>query len=315
MTDQVFSSTAYDDVFRTLLNDCSKLIIPVINEAFGENYTGNEIIQFFPNEHFLNQQEGGEEKRITDTSFAVTGTTTKRYHFECQSTADYSILIRIFEYDAQIALDQDSMIAGNRIIVSFPHTAVLFLRSTTATPDEMEIVIRTPGGEVIYNVPVLKVRTYTIDEIFTKNLLFLIPFYIFTYESQFQEIERNADMLREVVKEYEDIAFRLEKRAAEGSIDEYTKKTIMDMSERVLMNLAKSFENIRKGVGSVMGGKILDYEAKRIRNEGRHEGIAGAVTLLRSMGVDDRVIMEKIQVQFDLKPEEAERYVLASAME
>ncbi len=37
----------YDDVFRTLLNDCSGLIIPVINEVFGEHYTGKEEIIFF----------------------------------------------------------------------------------------------------------------------------------------------------------------------------------------------------------------------------------------------------------------------------
>ena len=34
------SKTAYDDAFRTLLNDCSELIIPVVNEVFGEHYTG-----------------------------------------------------------------------------------------------------------------------------------------------------------------------------------------------------------------------------------------------------------------------------------
>lgn len=34
------TSTPYDDVFRTLLNDCSSLIIPMINEVFGEKYTG-----------------------------------------------------------------------------------------------------------------------------------------------------------------------------------------------------------------------------------------------------------------------------------
>ena len=116
MADPIISSTAYDDVFRTLLNDCSKLIIPVINEVFGESYTGDEEIQFAPNEHFLNQHNGGEQKRITDTNFVVIGKTTKRYHFECQSTLDYSILIRIFEYDAQIALDQSSEVIENKIM-------------------------------------------------------------------------------------------------------------------------------------------------------------------------------------------------------
>ena len=34
------SQTAYDDSFRTLLTDCSELVIPVVNETFGEDYTG-----------------------------------------------------------------------------------------------------------------------------------------------------------------------------------------------------------------------------------------------------------------------------------
>ena len=35
-------NTPYDDVFRTLLNDCSQLIIPIINEVFGEHFSGDE---------------------------------------------------------------------------------------------------------------------------------------------------------------------------------------------------------------------------------------------------------------------------------
>ena len=36
----------YDGAFRTILNDCRQMIIPVINEVFKEDYTGNEIIEF-----------------------------------------------------------------------------------------------------------------------------------------------------------------------------------------------------------------------------------------------------------------------------
>ena len=65
------SSTPYDDVFRTLLNDCSSLMIPVINEVFGEHYSGEEKLIFTSNEHFLNRQDGNEEERITDSGFTV----------------------------------------------------------------------------------------------------------------------------------------------------------------------------------------------------------------------------------------------------
>lgn len=44
------TNTPYDDVFRTLLNDCPGLILPVVNEVFHENYTGNEKIVFSQNE-------------------------------------------------------------------------------------------------------------------------------------------------------------------------------------------------------------------------------------------------------------------------
>ncbi len=87
------TNTPYDDVFCTLLNDCSFLIIPVINEIFGEHYSGQEKIVFSPNEHFLNQQDGNEEERITDTNFKIEGRQTKKYHLECQSGIDNSMLV------------------------------------------------------------------------------------------------------------------------------------------------------------------------------------------------------------------------------
>lgn len=93
------SPTPYDDVARTLLNDCSSLILPVLNEIFGEHYRGNEKILFAPNEHYINRQGGAEDKRITDSSFTVIGEKEpKKYLFEAQSTADNSMLVRIFEY-------------------------------------------------------------------------------------------------------------------------------------------------------------------------------------------------------------------------
>lgn len=90
-------NTPYDDVFRTLLNDCSRLIIPVINEAFHECFSGDEKVVFSPEIHFLNQQDGGEAKRITDGSFTIVGKNKKKFLYECQSTADSSMLVRIFD--------------------------------------------------------------------------------------------------------------------------------------------------------------------------------------------------------------------------
>ena len=113
------TNTPYDDVFRTLLNACTPLIIPVINAVFGEHYTGEEEITFSPNEHFLNRQGGNEDERITDSSFTIHGKKAKKYHLQCQSSPDSSMLVRFFEYGTQIALDQGE-IRGNTLTVTLP---------------------------------------------------------------------------------------------------------------------------------------------------------------------------------------------------
>ena len=64
-------NTPYDDVFRTLLNDCTELVIPVVNEIFGENYSGKEQIITLQNEHFIRSQDGVTKEKITYTCFVI----------------------------------------------------------------------------------------------------------------------------------------------------------------------------------------------------------------------------------------------------
>ncbi len=272
MNDIRITSTPYDDVFRTLLNDCSFLIIPVINEVFGEHYSGQEEIIFSPNEHFLNQQGGNEEERITDTSFRIEGKESKKYHLECQSSADNSMLVRFFEYDTQIALDE-GQINGNILTVTLPHSAVLFLRHHASTPDTLKIRMITPGGTVEYDIQVMKSQQYTLEEIFEKNLLLLIPFYIFSHETRFDEYERDKAKLKALLEEYEWIKNKLEELLKQRAISEYTRCTIIDMSNKVLEHIAVKYNSVKEGVKAVMGGKVLEYEAKTIKREGIKEGI------------------------------------------
>ena len=270
------TSTPYDDVFRTLLMDCSKLFLPVLNETFGEHYTGREQIEFAPNEHFIRQEGGDAVERITDSCFIVKnedGTSSKKYHAEIQSTEDSRMLVRIFEYDAQIALD-DGKVEGNTLTVNFPKSAVLYLRSTSNTPDEMTIRIKAPNGEALsYKIPVMKIQEYDVDELFGKKLLFLLPFHLFRYEKDFDRYEKDEGKLQALKEKYISIMGRLEALQNNGIIDEFTRHAIIDMAKEVVRHLAAKHDRIREGVESTMGGKILNYEAKDIRNEGRTEGL------------------------------------------
>ena len=261
----------YDGAFRTILNDCRKLIIPVINEIFGEAYTGDEEIRFFPNEHFLDQQDEADKERITDTNFTVFGKIPKKYHVECESSLpDGRITIRLFEYDAQIALDEGE-VTEETLTVTFPNTAVLYLRTYQKTPDKMKYVIVTPGGTVKYDIPIMKVQKYSLDDIFDKHLLMLIPFYIFSHENSFPEYNSNEQKLEKLKAEYQVILERLDGLEQQGVIGAFDKRTIIELSGDVIKEIAQKYENVQKGVGDIMGGALIETEARRILNKGISE--------------------------------------------
>ena len=287
-------NTPYDDVFRTLLTDCTELMIPVVNEIFHTHYTGKETICLLQNEHFIKMPDGSEQERITDSSFEIISEETapiaqslknqpygrtancntaqrKRYYIECQSTEDGTMIVRMFEYDTQLALENREF-TSNILTVQFPDSAIVSLRHTKNTPEEMTVKVLTPGGRVSYTVPVLKIKRYTIHELFEKKLFFLIPFHIFAYEKDFKELEENKKKLKQLEAEYASIRERLEIACQMGDLNRYAKAAILDMSRKVIEHLAVKYKNVAKGVSQKMGGKVLNYEAKDILNRGRAEG-------------------------------------------
>ena len=296
-------NTPYDDVFRTLLTDCTELMIPVVNEIFHTHYTGKETICLLQNEHFIKMPDGSEQERITDSSFEIISEETapiaqgqkKRYHIECQSTEDGTMIVRMFEYDTQLALENREF-TSNILTVQFPDLAIVLLRHTKNTPEEMMVKVLTPGGKVSYTVPVLKVKRYTIHELFEKKLFFLIPFHIFAYEKDFKELEENKKKLKQLEAEYASIRERLEIACQMGDLTRYSKAAILDMSRKVIEHLAVKYKNVAKGVSRTMGGKVLNYEAKDILNRGRREGEEYTkiqiATKLLSMGNDIKSVAE-----------------------
>ncbi len=289
----------YDGAFRTILNDCRQLIIPMINEIFGEDYTGKEKIEFRPNEHFLDQQDDVNLERITDTNFTIWGRKKKKYHLECESSLpDGRMTIRLFEYDAQIALDEGE-VTGETLTVTFPNTAVLYLRSRKKTPDKMKYVIKTPGGTVEYDVPIMKMQEYSLDDIFAKDLLMLIPFYIFSHEKQFMVYNSNEQKLEELKTEYRRILERLDELEKEKVIGAFDKRVIIELSSDVLKEIARKYENIQKGVGGMMRGPMIETEAKRILDKGKRE------TALRMIR-DGELSIEKVAKYSGLAIKEVE---------
>ena len=175
--------------------------------------------------------------------------------------------------------------------MTFPNTAVLYLRNYKKTPDKMRYVIKTPGGTVEYDVPIMKVQEYTLEDIFSKGLLLLIPFYIFSHEKNFKVYNSNEQRLAELKAEYRSILERLDKLEQEGIIGAFDKRTIIELSGDVIREIAQKYENVQKGIGGMMSGALLETEARKILNRGKDE--AEKETALRMLQ-DGELSIDKI---------------------
>ena len=259
------NNTIFDDVFRTMIEKMPYLAVPLINEVFHTSYPQDVPIVQLRNEH---QQENGEI--ITDSCLKIGG---KLYHIECQSVDDTTMAIRMIEYDFSIAVENTHK-QGRRYRMDFPKSCVLYLRSGNNTPDFLEVELVLPDeNTVLYRIPAIKLEAYTKDSIFEKNLLMLLPFYIMRYEKDINEMSENPELFQCLLNEYEEIRMNLviELSGADKAVL-YTdlNKLIIKIADYI----CQSEEVVRKGIGEVMGGKVLELESERLRAEGKAIGTA-----------------------------------------
>ena len=241
------NNTIFDDVFRTMIEKMPYLAVPLINEVFHTSYPENVPIVQLRNEH---QQENGEI--ITDSCLKIAG---KLYHIECQSVDDTTMAIRMIEYDFSIAIE-NAQKQGRKYRMDFPKSCVLYLRSGKNTPDFLEIeMVLSDENIVHYRVPTMKLETYTRDSIFEKNLLMLLPFYIMRYEKNIHE-EIRTNLVKEL------------SGADKAALYMDLNKLIIKIADYI----CQSEEVVRKGIGDVMGGKVLELESERLRAEGEKIG-------------------------------------------
>lgn len=269
------NNTIFDDVFRTMVEKMTYLIVPLINEVFHTSYLEDVEIVHLRNEH---QLEKGE--LITDARLLIGN---KVYHIECQSTDDTTMSIRMFEYDLAIALENRRKI-GRKSYVEFPGSCVIYLRTTKNTPDVEEVEIKLPDGQICeYRFPTVKVERYTKEKIFEKNLLMLLPFYVMRYEESAHTIGKDSEKLQGLLKEYENIRINLEKELSlAGRSELYTdlNKLIVRISDYIF----RKEEKVRKEVDEIMGGKVLQLESERLREEGMVIGEARGKAIGKAEG-------------------------------
>lgn len=195
-------------------------------------------------------------KRITD---ACTYICDCCYHIECQSRTDNTIAIRMFEYDVAVALQNVHGEDGNKVI-TFPHSAVLYLRHNSRTKDKEELIIRFDDGrEYEYSVPVIRLQDYTLSDIWEKQLYIMLPFYLLRYEKWLAKKDRDEGIKESLLSDCREMHDKLFGLSDAGGAKSIPTAEMDELIKRIANYILRRANDIKEEVGAIMGGQVLEF--------------------------------------------------------
>ena len=294
-------STIFDDVFRTIAQKMPQLLIPLINEVFHTSYSEEEHFEQLRNEHY--------EKYGTVITDSIIQIGNHIYHLECQSSKDKTMVIRMFEYDISIAIEHASYENDEIWEIEFPQSCVLYIRNHRDLPDYHEAVVKFADGQKMrYRVPILQAKKYTVDRIFEKRLLILLPYHILRYEHFLKHNGMDTRKLQQLLADFREINRRLEE-TAEKENKSHLYMDMIVLIEQIADYIIPKNNTIRKGLGNVMGGKILKLQSEELlelgeargkakgRLEGKREERLDAIQNMMDLGLTKEQILRKYSLE------------------
>ena len=106
----------------------------------------------------------------------------------------------------------------------------------------------------------------------------------------------------------------------ERELTVYQRRIILEMGKVVLRQLARNYRRVKEGAESIMGGKVIDLEVRRIYSEGVEKGIEQGIEKGIEQGTQagDRsrlMIDAKAMIEDGLEPERVARILRVTVEE
>ena len=262
-------STPFDDAFKTIQERMPPLMIPVVNEAFGTRY------DLFAEELSLlrNEFQTPNGKRYEDSRFLLDG---MKYHFECQSTPDGKISLRVVEYDfadtVSEAYAEVRQSKSRPYSLALSRSGVLWLRESKGQRQETVSLVGPDLRTLKIKIPNIYVLSYSLDDILEKKLFLFLPFYMMRYEEQIGKQANRDGLLQRIAQDHQIMQDGIYQFFHDTKL-EYCINLLNDLIQTVMDALIPSDDDsFRNEVNKIMGGHSLTTPTTIILDQGIAQG-------------------------------------------
>lgn len=178
-TQTIIGDKLWDEILKAIVYVMPEQLFSLIREIYGKEYPPGTPIRLLSTEHstFQDSPEDTPSSNLMDISLLVAD--SDFYHIECQMENDKFMVIRMISYDMHYAIEhcmsQDG--AAGEITLRFPHSVVIYPDQNNDLPNKLRCrIIFQDDSEHIYQIPTVRIQSYTLDEIREKHLYLFIPY-------------------------------------------------------------------------------------------------------------------------------------------
>ena len=169
----------WDEIFNTIVDVMPEQLFPLFKEVYGKEYPkGAPVVRLNTvSSTYLEDTNTPPSSRRSDIAVLVNG--TDYYHLECQMNNDEDMVIRMIMYDIHFAVQHLTSMdeKGGGFMMHFPRSAVIYPEKNQKLPEKLRCrIIFQDGSEHIYQIPTVRIQSYSMREICDKHLLIFIPY-------------------------------------------------------------------------------------------------------------------------------------------
>lgn len=211
----------WDEIFNTIVDVMPEQLFPLFKEVYGKEYPkGTPVIRLSTvSSTYLEDPDAPPSSRRSDTAILVNG--TDYYHLECQMHNDEYMVIRMITYDIHFAMQhstsKDEQEGG--FIMRFPSSAVIYPEKNRELPETLRCrIIFQDGSQHIYQVPTVRIQSYSMQEICDKHLLIFIPYVLLRLRPKLNPNQKNPLTEKELTDLVNEAIVILQKELEQGNL-------------------------------------------------------------------------------------------------
>lgn len=175
----IIGDRLWDEILKAIVYAMPKQLFSLIKEVYGKEYPPDTPIRLLSTEHSTWEDSPQDSPSSTLMDISLLIADSDFYHIECQMENDKLMVIRMFSYDMHYAIEhclsQDS--STGEITIRFPHSVVIYPDQNNNLPDKLRCrIIFQDKSEHIYQIPTVRIQSYTLEEIRKKHLYLFIPY-------------------------------------------------------------------------------------------------------------------------------------------